>query len=118
MLAERTAKFTFRAGPRREFDPAEAGMALRTDDVASFHGATLCRTTMTVPRRRQRPKMKVEVMINGGGRQAWRYGNAARVPIPGTAFWTPQASRIASCFFPAPGQGAFLSRSNFDPAGR
>src|SRR5690348_731606 len=54
MVAERAAKLALPSDPRGKLDPPEAGMALGTNDVASFHGVTLCRTTMTVRRRPHR----------------------------------------------------------------
>ena len=37
MLAERTFELARGPAPRGKLDPAEAGMAFRTDDVAFFH---------------------------------------------------------------------------------
>ena len=41
LIAERAAELAGTAAARGEFDPAESGIALRTDDVALFHGATM-----------------------------------------------------------------------------
>ena len=113
MMAERAAKLAFASGSRGKLDAAEAGMALRTNNVVSFHGVILCRTTMTVRRRRLASGAKVEDRIDGAdvlrvSRRQRRGRSSARDRI-----FDSTTNACCVILLTAPGQGAFCIPQQF-----
>jgi len=64
VIAQGAAKFALVSTARYKRDTAKAGVAFGADDVASSHGWRLCRTTVTVPRRRRFTKRRVVARLD------------------------------------------------------
>jgi hypothetical protein len=114
MMAERAAKLALLSGPRGKVDAPETGMALGTDDVAFLHGVTLCRTTMTVRRRRPAAGAKVENRINDAAAARSRVARATPLLFPREQpLFDSTTAACCVILLAAPGQGAFCIPQQF-----